>query len=196
MQQYHGAIDRSIALTQFRTRQAHYFFSKFFRRQPTIAKQKTTTARKKRQSTMGGKGNPHLDEKKKIAKQYLRAVYEQGGLEGLGKVKPTDCWACHPAELSKGNYTVSAWGSLFNRIKQDAKQEAESCGQLSSFPSYSAEMLPDCFKTAGSTGAGGADNGASTGGGNNGASAGGGNNGTSAGGGANNKGKFDISSQP
>jgi hypothetical protein len=140
----------SRASLSLHTRYDHYYFcfSKFFR----LTRQ--TFGQQKKQSTMG-KGNPHLPEKKKIAQQYLRAVYEQGGVEALNKVKPTDCWACHPAELSKGNYTVSAWGSLFGRQKKDAEQEVSSTGQLSSFPQYAAENIPDCFKMAGASGGAG-----------------------------------------
>jgi hypothetical protein len=102
---------------------------------------------------MGGKGNPHLAEKKKLAQCYLRAVFEQGGAEALSATKPQDCWACHPTELAKGNYTTSAWGSLFARIKKDAEQEAGSSGQLSSFPQYAAEDLPDRFNSGAGAGA-------------------------------------------
>jgi hypothetical protein len=138
---------------------------------------------------MGGKGNPHLPEKKKLAQCFLRASFEQGGAEGLSKVKPQDCWACHPAELSKGNYTVSAWGSLFNRVKKDAEQEASSCGQLSSFPQYAPEDLPDCFKTtAGGGGAGGAGGAGAGGTGGAGAGGTGGTTGATNG----NTGKFDF----
>jgi hypothetical protein len=103
-----------------------------------------------------GKGNPHLPEKKNIARCYLRAVFEQGGTEGLAKVKPQDCWACHPTELSKGNYTTSAWTSLFGREKKTAETEVANCGQLSSFPQYTDEQIPDCFKMGGSGGTAGA----------------------------------------
>jgi hypothetical protein len=146
-------------------------------------------------STMGGRGNPHLPEKKKIAQCFLRASFEQGGIEGLSKVKPADCWAAHPSELPKGNYTISAWGSLFNRIKKEAEQEANSSGQLSSFPQYAAENLPDCFKSGGGAGAGGASGGGtgagSTGAGSAGAGTGAGVNGTGAKSGSpDKKGKF------
>jgi hypothetical protein len=103
---------------------------------------------------MGGRGNPHLPEKKKIAQKYLRASFEKGGIEGLSKTKPADCWAAHPSELPKGNYSISAWGSLFNRLKKEAEAEANSSGQLSSLPQYSDEEMPDCFKMGGSGGGG------------------------------------------
>jgi hypothetical protein len=143
-----------------------------------------------KQATMG-RGNPHLPEKKKIGQCFLRATFEQGGAEGLAKVKPTDCWACHPTELPKGNYTVSAWGSLFNRLKKDAEQEAGSTGQLSSFPQYAAEDLPDCFK-----GGAAADGGTGGAGGGNAAAAGAGASGSNAAGGSpmdNKKGKLRSS---
>jgi hypothetical protein len=139
-----------------------------------------------------GKGNPHLPEKKNIARCYLRAVYEQGGSEGLAKVKPQDCWACHPTELSKGNYNTSAWTSLFGREKKNAEAEVANCGQLSSFPQYTDEQLPDCFKMGGATrgaGTADADNGTGAGAGTNGAGA----NGAGANGGSpgEKRGKFE-----
>jgi hypothetical protein len=146
------------------TRSLFLFLQFFRRRRKQIHPQANN---KKTKATMGGRGNPHLQEKKKYAQCYLRATFEQGGAEALAASKPQDCWSCHPTELAKGNYTTSAWGSLFARIKKDAEQEAGSSGQLSSFPQYAAEDLPDRFKSGTGAGAGmgaGAGTGTGTGG--------------------------------